>query len=117
MNNDPRELFRRATAQTATIIAAIRTDQASQPTPCTDWDVRTLVSHTAGAVTRIALVGEGADALSVPPFTDLGSASSSADWTASYRQAVARAQAAWADDAKLDEFFTVPWGKVPGRVA
>ncbi|HVT68945.1 MAG TPA: TIGR03086 family metal-binding protein [Trebonia sp.] len=112
MNNDPRELFRRAAAQTGTVIAAIRPEQADLPTPCTDWAVRTLVSHTAGAVTRIALVGEGADALSLPPFADLGD-----DWTGCYRQAAARAEAAWADDAKLDALFAVPWGKVPGRVA
>ncbi len=112
MNNDPRELLQRATAQTETLIAAVRPDQAGLPTPCTDWDVHTLVRHMAGAVTRVALVGEGADALSLPPFTDLGD-----DWAAAFRAAAARAQAAWADDAKLDDFFTVPWGKVPGRVA
>jgi uncharacterized protein (TIGR03086 family) len=112
MNNDPRELLRRATAQTETVIAAVRPEQAGLPTPCTDWDVQTLVSHMAGAVTRVALVGEGADALSLPPFTDLGD-----DWPAAFRAAAARAQAAWADDAKLDDFFMVPWGKVPGRVA
>ena len=112
MNNDPRELLRRATAQTETVIAAVRPAQASLPTPCTDWDVATLVSHMAGALTRVALVGEGADALSLPPFTGLGD-----DWPAAYRAAAQRAHAAWADDAKLDEFFMVPWGKVPGRVA
>jgi uncharacterized protein (TIGR03086 family) len=110
--NDPRELFSRATAQTASVVAAVRPGQASLPTPCDAWDVATLVSHTAGAVTRIALVGEGADALSVPPFTDLG-----ADWAAGFRAAADRAAAAWADDAKLDALFAVPWGKVPGRVA
>ena len=117
MNNDPRELFRRAAAQTETVIAAIRPGQGGLPTPCTDWDVRTLVSHTAGAVTRIALVGEGADALSVPPFTDLGGDWPDADRVGAYRRAVTRAKAAWAEDAKLDALFAVPWGMVPGRVA
>jgi uncharacterized protein (TIGR03086 family) len=109
---DPRILFSRAATQTESIIAAVRPEQAGLPTPCAEWDVRTLVSHTAGAVTRIALVGEGADALSLPPFTDLGD-----DWLAAYRKAAARAAAAWADDAKLDALFAVPWGKVPGRIA
>jgi len=48
----------------------------------------------------------------VPPFADLGD-----DWAAAYRAAARRAEAAWADDARLDELCTVPWGKVPGRVA
>ena len=110
--NDPRVNFSRAVTQTESVIAAVRPDQAALPTPCTEWDVRTLVSHMAGGVRRIALIGEGADALSLPPFADLGH-----DWAAAYRAAARRATAAWADDAKLDKLFTVPWGKVPGRVA
>jgi uncharacterized protein (TIGR03086 family) len=110
--NDPRVIFSQAVAQTASIVAAVRPDQAGLPTPCAGWDVRTLVSHMSGGVTRIALIGEGADALSVPPFDDPGD-----DWAATYRAAGARAAAAWADDAKLDALFAVPWGKVPGRVA
>src|SRR5579862_2078514 len=99
--NDPRVIFQRAAAQTEAIIAAVRPDQAGLPTPCTDWDVRTLVSHMAGGVLRIALVGEGADALQVPPFADLGG-QQVGDWAATYQAASARAAAAWADDAKLD---------------
>lgn len=110
--NDPRVIFTQAVAQTGSIVAAVRPDQAGLPTPCADWDVRTLVSHMTGGVTRIALIGEGADALSLPPFADPGD-----DWAAAYRAAGARAAAAWADDAKLDALFAVPWGKVPGRVA
>ena len=110
--NDPRAIFAQAVDQTESIVAAVRPDQAGLPTPCADWDVRTLVSHMTGAVTRIALIGEGADALSIPPFSDLGT-----DWAAAFRAAGARAAAAWADDAKLDALFAVPWGKVPGRVA
>jgi len=110
--NDPRITFKQAVAQTESIIAGVRPEQAALPTPCTEWDVHKLVTHMAGGVTRLALVGEGADALSLPPFADLGD-----DWPAAYRAAGARAEAAWADDAKLDAIFAVPWGKVPGRVA
>src|ERR1700761_2951207 len=110
--NDPRAIFSRAVAQTESIIAAVRPEQAGLPTPCPEWDVRTLLSHMGGGVTRVALIGEGADALSLPPFAVTGD-----DWAAEYRTAGARATAAWADDAKLDAIFAVPWGKVPGRVA
>lgn len=113
--NDPRDLFGRAAAQTESIIAAVRQDQADLPTPCAEWDVRTLASHMVGVVVRISLIGEGADALSVPPFAGLSG--EPADWAAAHRAAAARADAAWADDAKLDAMFAVPWGKVPGRVA
>lgn len=75
--------------------------------------MRALLSHMVGAVTRAALIGEGKDALAVPPFAD----SATADWTAAYREAAGRALAAWAEDAKLDGLVAVPWGKVPGRDA
>jgi uncharacterized protein (TIGR03086 family) len=110
--NDPRVIFERAVAQTESIIAAVRPEQAGLATPCPEWDVRTLLSHMVGGVTRLALVGEGADALSLPPFAGTGD-----DWAAEYLAAGERAAAAWADDAKLDAVFAVPWGKVPGRVA
>src|ERR1700761_5393456 len=110
--NDPRSIFARAVAQTGSVIAAVRPEQAGRPTPCTEWDVRTLASHTAGALRRIALVGEGADALARPAFADLGD-----DWAGTYQAIAVRAEAAWADEARLDELFAVPWGKVPGRVA
>ena len=110
--NDPRVIYFWAAAQTESVIAAVRPEQESLPTPCSDWDVRTLLSHLVGGVTRVALVGEGADALSLPPFAGDGD-----DWAASFRAAAKRVEAAWAEDAKLDALFTVPWGTVPGRVA
>jgi uncharacterized protein (TIGR03086 family) len=39
------ELLERALDQAGTIIARVRPDQASLPTPCTEWDVRALVNH------------------------------------------------------------------------
>jgi len=110
---DPRPLYRRAVAQTETIVAAVTPDQFDLPTPCPEYDVRTLLAHTTGGLTRTALVGEGdPDALAQP-----AQASGIPDdgWPAAYRTAADRATAAWADDAKLDTLFEVPWGKVPGR--
>jgi uncharacterized protein (TIGR03086 family) len=111
---DPRPLHRRAVAQTESIVAAVRPGQLGLPTPCAEYDVRALLSHTVGGLTRIALIGEGADALAVPVRAD---GVPDDGWLAAYRAAAARAAAAWADDAKLDAGFVVPWGKVPGRVA
>jgi uncharacterized protein (TIGR03086 family) len=111
---DPRAVHARAMAQTESIVAAVRQGQLGDPTPCTEYDVRELLSHMVGGLTRIALIGEGADALAVPPRAD---GVPDDGWLDAYRAAQARAVAAWADDAKLDSFFMVPWGKVPGRVA
>jgi uncharacterized protein (TIGR03086 family) len=86
----------------------------SRPTPCTEYDVRALLSHTVGGLNRIALVGEGGDALAVPARAD---GVPDDGWLAAYQAARARATAAWADDARLDALVEVPWGKVPGRIA
>ena len=111
---DPREIHQRAVAQTESVVAAVRPAQLGLPTPCAEYDVRALLSHTVGGLNRIAIVGEGGDALAVPARAD---GVPDDGWLAAYRAAAARARAAWADDAKLGALFEVPWGKVPGRVA
>jgi uncharacterized protein (TIGR03086 family) len=114
-NIDPRPLYRRAVAQTETIVAAVAPDQFDLPTPCPEYDVRTLLAHITGGLTRTALVGEGdPDALARPSMAE---GIPDDGWPAAYRIAAARATAAWADDAKLDALVEVPWGKVPGRIA
>jgi uncharacterized protein (TIGR03086 family) len=114
-NQDPRPLHRRAIAQTETAVAAVTPDQLALPTPCTEYDVRALLSHIIGGLTRAALVGEGDPGALARPAMAEGVADDS--WPDAYRAAAARATAAWADDAKLDALVEVPWGKVPGRFA
>lgn len=129
-NQDPRPLHRRAVAQTETVVAAVTPDQFARPTPCTEYDVRALLAHIVGGLTRAALVGEGAeDALARPavallppggttlPSPPVAEGPPDDGWPDAYRAAAARAIAAWADDAKLDALVEVPWGKVPGRFA
>jgi uncharacterized protein (TIGR03086 family) len=111
---DPREIHQRAIAQTESIVAAVVPAQFGLPTPCPEYDVHALLSHTVGGLNRIALVGEGADALAVPARAD---GVPDDGWLAAYAAGAARARAAWADDAKLDALVEVPWGKVPGRIA
>lgn len=111
---DPRDMYERALDQTVKIVSAVRPEQLGLPTPCTEWDVRTLLSHMVGGVIRTAILGEGGDALSVRPFAD-GVADDG--WAEAYRAASRRALAAWADDASLAAMVTVPWGTVPGAAA
>jgi uncharacterized protein (TIGR03086 family) len=114
-NQDPRPLRRRAIAQTETIVAAVTPDQLTLPTPCPEYDVRALLSHITGGLTRAGLVGEGADDALARPAMAEGVPDDA--WPQAYRAAATRDAAAWADDAKLDALVEVPWGKVPGRFA
>jgi len=114
-NMDPRPLYRRAVAQTETTVAAVTQDQLDLPTPCPEYDVRTLIAHITGGLTRTALVGEGDPQALTRPSMEEGVPDDG--WPAAYRTAAARATAAWADGTKLDALVEVPWGKVPGRIA
>ncbi|WP_327318020.1 TIGR03086 family metal-binding protein [Streptomyces sp. NBC_01235] len=111
---DPRPLYTRAAEQAAALIRTVRPEQLAGPTPCTEFDVRTLLSHLVGGTLRIATVGEGGDGLAVRPFVD---GVDDDGWPAAYDEARTRVQRAWADDARLDAAVRVPWGEAPGRVA
>src|ERR1700690_4209502 len=67
---DPRPMYARALDQTGLIIDSVRPDQLGDPTPCTEYDVRSLLSHMVGGVTRVAVAGEGGDALAVAARAD-----------------------------------------------
>jgi uncharacterized protein (TIGR03086 family) len=111
---DPRPVHARALAQAESIVAGVGKDQFGLSTPCSEYDVRTLLSHMVGGQNRIATVGEGGDGLAVPPFAD---GVPDDGWLDAYRAAAARARNAWSDDARLDALVEVPWGKVPGHIA
>ncbi|MDJ1136167.1 TIGR03086 family metal-binding protein [Streptomyces iconiensis] len=113
---DPRPTYERAAEQLLRLVTAVRPEQLDLPTPCTEYDVRALLGHVVAGADRVANVGEGKspDGPDVPEWTrDLPAGS----WPGTYEAARARLLAAWADDAKLDELVTVPWGKMPGRIA
>jgi uncharacterized protein (TIGR03086 family) len=111
---DPRPIHARALEQTETIVGNVRPSQLGEPTPCTEFDVRSLLSHMVGGLNRIATIGEGGDGLAVVPRVD---GVPDDGWPGAFRKASARTRAAWADDARLDATVRVPWGEVPGREA
>jgi uncharacterized protein (TIGR03086 family) len=111
---DPRTIYARALDQTAAIIENVKPGQLGDPTPCTEYDVRALLSHMVGGLNRAATMGEGGDGLAVAPHVD---GVPDDGWPDAFGRASARVKAAWADDARLDAPVRVPWGEVPGRAA
>ena len=111
---DPRPVYARATEQAAALIASVRADQLDSPTPCAEFDVRTLLGHMVGGTLRIAVVGEGGDGLAVHPFVD---GVGDDEWPAAYDEVRVRVLKAWESDARLEAPVHVPWGEVPGRAA
>lgn len=107
---DPRPLYFAATAWVTDLLRNVDDSQLSDPTPCTEFDVKTLGRHLVATVSRAATVGEGGDFATVPVLAEGHDA-------ATYRAAVERAEAAWKDDDKLGALVNVPWGTVPGAGA
>ena len=58
---DPRPILDRAIATGGTVIARVRPDQLTAPTPCPEMDVRTMLGHLVAVLDRIAALGRGDD--------------------------------------------------------
>ncbi|MFG3207470.1 TIGR03086 family metal-binding protein [Streptomyces sp. NPDC048192] len=111
---DPRPVYARATEQAAALIKTVRPEHLTAPTPCSEFDVRALLSHVVGGTRRIAVVGEGGDGLAVEPVAH-GVADDG--WAAAYDEVRVRVLKAWASDERMTSPVRVPWGEVPGHAA
>ncbi|NLU71005.1 TIGR03086 family metal-binding protein [Streptomyces sp. HNM0574] len=113
---DPRPVLDRATEQLAGLVAAVDPEQLTAPTPCGDFDVRSLLGHLVGGMDRMAAIAAGGDTAyeEVPAWAPGLPAE---EWPRVYAEARGRMTGAWADDALLDATVAVPWGTMPGRAA
>lgn len=112
--SDPRPLFAAALDQAGTIVAAVKPEQLGLPTPCDDYDVRTLLGHLDAVLRRVGHVARGGHPFEVPSvIEEVGNDSWAARW------AVDRAalDLELADDALLGRTLTLPWGQLPGAGA
>lgn len=91
------------------LLSGVTDDQLSSPTPCTEYDVRDLVSHLWAVPDRLRAIAAGRDPNELPTQLPLDD-----DLAAGYRQRATAAEAAWADDALLGRTVIAPWGEAPG---
>ena len=101
---DPRHILGRAIATGGAVVAGVRPDQLTAPTPCTEMNVRMLLAHLVGALDRVAALGNGESPLAVTE-------TSVADelWPAAWTESGRRAADAWSDDAVLERRMALPW--------
>jgi len=109
---DPRSAYRSALDWADGLVAGVRPEQLDGPTPCAEFDVRTLVRHLIATVNKIRAIGEG-----VSPFAMPHIAPDAPDLPAAFATAVTGMWTVWSDDALLDAEVAVPWGRAPGRAA
>lgn len=101
---DPRPVLDRALVAAGAVIAGVRPDQLTAPTPCPEMDVRTLLGHLVGVLGRIAALGRGED-----PFAVVDAVVPDDGWSEAWATAGARAAAAWQGEGALDRPLALPW--------
>jgi uncharacterized protein (TIGR03086 family) len=108
---DPRSLFAHAVVTARATVDGVRADQLGLPTPCPDFDVRTLLGHMVIVFRRLAALGNGADPMDMP---DHISGLADDAWSAQFLEEAHAVQAAWTDAAKLEQTMVLPWATAPG---
>ena len=101
---DPRPILDRAIATGGSVIAAVRPDQLTAQTPCSEMDVRAMLGHLVGVLDRIAALGQGED-----PFAVTDSPAPDDGWSDAWTASARRAADAWRDDAVLERPMALPW--------
>lgn len=92
------------------VIGSVRPDQMSATTPCSEWDVRALLTHTVGVVTNIG------DGVRGEETSDPNSIALDDDVAAQFRAAAASTLAAWRS-AGLDGETNIGAGPMPASMA
>jgi uncharacterized protein (TIGR03086 family) len=111
---DPRPDFFAAARTACDTVAGVSPTQLTDPTPCTEFDVRTLLGHLVAVLRRVTSVASGTPAIgSAPLVTDVPDDG----WGAAARAALHEVEAAWADPAVLGREMQLPFGTMPGAAA
>jgi uncharacterized protein (TIGR03086 family) len=106
----PRGQLALALSATGDLVAGVRDEQWSAPTPCTDWTVRDLVNHLVGAnLVFAALLRDR-----TPP--DRGTDHLGENPAVAYRDSGTAVQAAFDQPGVLERTYQAPIGSVPGAV-
>lgn len=106
---DPRPMLVLALDQTQAMIDTIGADDLDLPTPCPEYDVRTLLGHLMTVVARIDLALTGNDPLSIPTVTP-----DVADFPATWKERRATLDETLSDGSVLGRTCKLPWGTLPG---
>jgi uncharacterized protein (TIGR03086 family) len=107
------EHLERAFASTRDVVARIHGEHLVLPTPCDDWDVRTLVNHTIGGSYWYA---ETMRDRASPPIEGDDDDYAAGDLLAAYDEGIRRALYAFSTPGALDDDVDFVGNVTPGRV-
>src|SRR5918992_3503126 len=106
------EMYERALKRTGETVAGTTREQFADPTPCSEWNVETLLDHVIGGCLTFAAGAEGrrVDAMNQPHLTG-------EDHVSAYENAARAALAGFRAPGALERDFMLPWGDSPGSAA
>jgi uncharacterized protein (TIGR03086 family) len=110
--NDPRPMFVRALGQTQQLIDTVGPADLDLPTPCPEYDVRTLLGHLLTVAARIDLALNGGNPLDIPTVT-----TGVDDVPSAWKERRTALDATLADDGVLGRICKLPWATMPGAGA
>ena len=107
------QALERAFDHTAEVVGGVRPEDLDEPTPCPDWDVRTLVAHFAGVVVNMGRGAAGEALLAPDRAFPVGDGD---DLAGRFRAEADRTLAAWRAQG-LEGEVDVGAGPMPATVA
>ena len=105
---DPVDLLARTLAQNDAIVGRVRREQATLPTPCRSWDVRTLVNHLVHDLQKFTVMAHGGSWEPGDEADVIGD-----DWAGAYRGAAGGLLAAWRRPGAPDRTVRLAFGEMP----
>lgn len=110
--NDPRPMFIVALDQTQRLIDTVGPADLALPTPCPEYDVRTLLGHLLTVAARVSLALNGGNPLEIPTVT-----TGVDDVPAAFKERRTAIDETLSDDAVLTKICKLPWATLPGAAA
>jgi uncharacterized protein (TIGR03086 family) len=109
--SDPIAVAERAYGLAGKTIAGVRPEQLDDPTPCSEWTVRNLITHMIGAQVYFAaaLRGREVDPYALPDFT-------AGDPASKFREAAAETLSAWREPGVFDRTVQTLMGPLPASM-
>lgn len=108
---DPRPQLRAALDQTQRHVDAVQPAHLDQPTPCAEYDARTLLAHLVAVLRKLTVVGQGGDMTQVTDPAD----DPVDDWSDAFRCARAEFDQVWLADSMLVTSYALAWGTMTGN--
>jgi uncharacterized protein (TIGR03086 family) len=106
-------MYERELERTGQIVSGVRPEHLDRPTPCSQWDTRTLLNHLIGGSWMWAMLGTGQQLDTSKPAPDFAAD----DPTGAYLAAGKAALEAFRAPGAMERTFATPIGPVPGAVA